>query len=143
MSAREKIAYIKGLLDAGTLRDEFDTALYGAIVEALDAIVDQVEDQEENIAELVDEMTDLVDYCEGIGEDLMALEDDLGIDANASPSYPQGADDDRVDTYESILCPFCSTMFYYRPDLLQDDDLIQCPNCKRNFAPSEVELEED
>ncbi len=142
MSAREKIAYIRGLLDAGTPREGFDMTLYGAIVEALDAVVDQVEDQEECLAELVDEMMDLVDYCEAIGEDLGALEEDWE-DRDGYEDEDPDSGEGQMDLYESILCPYCSTMFYYRPDLFQEDDLINCPNCKRTFAPSEVELEED
>lgn len=146
MSAREKIAYIRGLLDAGTPREAFDMALHRAIVDALDAVVDQVEDQEECLAEMVEEMMDLVDYCEAIGEDLGAIQEDLDdLEDYDDDELDLDPDEDlgQMDLYESILCPFCSTMFYYRPDLFQEDDLINCPNCKRTFAPSEVELEED
>lgn len=144
MSAREKIAYIKGLLDAGKPKEGFDMTLYGAIVDALDAVVDQVEDQEECLAELVDEMMDLVEYCEAIGEELGALDDDWeDQDYYEEDDLIPSEEDGQMDLYESILCPFCSTMFYYRPDLFKEDDLINCPNCKRTFAPSEVELEEE
>ncbi|MCF4150394.1 hypothetical protein L2W58_01055 [Dethiosulfovibrio sp. F2B] len=146
MSAREKIAYIKGLLDAGTPRDDFEMALYGAIVEALDAVVDDMDRQDESLVALTEELMDLSDYCDGLGEDLDAIEEGwlgdrvLGQEdiLTAEEDEPEG-----VDLYRPILCPYCSTMFYYRPDLCDENDTVQCPNCRRTFAPSEVELEEE
>ena len=41
MSAREKIAYIKGLLDAGKPEDKLALSLFNAVVDALDALADE------------------------------------------------------------------------------------------------------
>ena len=52
MSAREKIAYLKGLLDGlGPAKDEGQNKIFGALVEALDALSEEVEDQGERIDE--------------------------------------------------------------------------------------------
>lgn len=144
MSAREKIAYIKGLLDAGTPRDDFEMALYGAIVEALDAVVDDMDQQEESMVALTEELMDLSDYCDGLGEDLDAIEEGWTSGTTDQEDLSMAEDEEEgVDLYRPILCPYCSTMFYYRPDLCDENDTVQCPHCKRTFAPSEVELEEE
>lgn len=140
MSSREKIAYVKGLLAAGKPKDDFDCTFFKAVVEALDSLADEIEDGDGRIGELQEDIVDLADFCEELSEDLDTLEG--GWDNSISENIDEKVAVKRLN-YESILCPFCSTMFYYHPDLSDEEGIVNCPNCNRIFKASEVDLEEE
>ena len=71
MSAREKIAYLKGLIDGQNLTDTPDKAkFYAALVDALDSLAVAIEEHE-------DVHEELNAYLEQLDEDVSDIEDEL------------------------------------------------------------------
>ncbi|PIE54969.1 MAG: hypothetical protein CSA35_03660 [Dethiosulfovibrio peptidovorans] len=140
MSARERIAYVKGLLKGRPPEDEYDRVLYGAIVHALDALADQLDEQADSLVIATEDLEDLADYCEDLGEELESLED---IWSQQLYATDEGSGEMEEAPCRSIICPACSTVFYCCSEIFEDGEMIQCPGCKRSFLPSEVELEEE
>ena len=102
MSAREKIAYLKGLLDGlGPAKDEGQNKIFGAMVDALEALSLEVDEHEELIEEQRELYEDLADDCALLDEDLDSMErvfaefmgegddDDDGDGASGFPTRPR------------------------------------------------------
>lgn len=138
MSAKEKIAWLKGLL-SGLEIDGKDAKIYGAVAEALDALATQIEEQDQQIESLRALYDELEEECSALGEDVSGLEDIID-------EYVFDADNDDEDNegyasrYVSVTCPACSSMFYYHRS--EDDDtdgkeeILECPDCKEKFPLS-------
>lgn len=122
MSAREKIAYLRGLIEGQSLSG--DTGLskfHEALLGALDSIAGEIED--------------LKGYVEDIDDDLMDLHSEM------EPGF-SSLDDGRIreeddeEEYESIRCPNCEKDFFYEPDAYDDDEDLLCPHCGEPFKQS-------
>lgn len=141
MGAREKIAYLKGLIDGQNLADTPDKEkFYAALVDALDSLAAAIEEHENVHGELDD-------YLEQLDEDVSDLEDRLDeLDGDESGGT---GDDDEADgedghfdeeEYESVTCPHCGNDFYYEPALYGGDEDLVCPHCGKPFKrPGEEE----
>lgn len=117
MTATEKVAYIKGLVDGLNLdADKDEVKVIKAIIELLDDMALTVSDLEEGL-DVVSEQVDEID------EDLADLE-----------TYVYEEDDDcccdddcDCDCYE-IECPACHEIICVDDEILEDGS-IDCPNC--------------
>ena len=116
MELKEKVAYLKGLMEGM----EYDVStkegkLMAAVVETLDAMAARVEAVSEDLEDVEDYLFD--------GED--------------------GDEEDYADEYEAglyeITCPNCGEVVCVDEDMLASDDLT-CPNCGTKF---EVDFSED
>ena len=123
MSAREKIAYIRGLLDAGKPEDKLALSLYSAIVEALDALADEVEEVNEGLTEQRDVTEELFSICEELDSDLSDVESKFDDEADEE-------DADFDDEYKEITCPSCGLHFFYHPSMLAEESSVTCPDCE-------------
>lgn len=131
MELKEKVAYIKGLMEGM----EFDTStkegkLLAAVVDTLDAMAAEVETIDEDVSQLFDEV-------DAVSEDLEDVENYLFDDDE------DGDDEDYADEYEAglyeITCPNCGEVVCVDEDMLSSDDLT-CPSCGTKF---EVDFSED
>jgi rubrerythrin len=136
MSAFEKIAYLKGLLDGLEVADENQQKIYAAVVEALDSLAREVADQTDVIEELRDSYDELSDDVDQIDEDLESLEDDFydGMD----DEIPEGEDTEYDEVYDSVVCPKCGHVFYFEPGSCDPEEELQCPACGEKFEQPEV-----
>ena len=137
MSAKEKIAWLKGLLSGLEIEGK-DAKIYGAVAEALDALATQIEEQNEQIESLRSLYDELEDECTALGEDISALED-------LFDEYVQEDDeeDEKFTTsYVSVTCPSCSSVFYYEQGENDEDGMIECPDCGGKF-PAEIVFTDD
>ena len=109
MSAREKIAYLKGLIDGLNLTDTQDKAIfYAALVDALDSLAVAIEEHE-------DVHEELNAYLEQLDEDVSDIEDELDELEGGECGCHSHDDDDEEDEYEdfdeeeyeSVTCPNC------------------------------------
>ncbi|PKL02207.1 MAG: hypothetical protein CVV55_05630, partial [Synergistetes bacterium HGW-Synergistetes-2] len=116
MSAREKIAYLKGLLDGlGPVENEGQGKIFRAVVDALDALSLEVAEHEDLIQEQRELYEDLADDCALLDEDLDSLEKAFS-DFSGEGDLDDEDDEDEFDefdrNYVSVTCPHCSYVFY-------------------------------
>ena len=144
MSAREKIAYLKGLLDGlGPVKDEGQNKIFAGLVDALDALSQEVADQGELIEEQRELYEDLADDCALLDEDLDALERAFAECSGEVYGDEEDEDDEDEDedededtfdeSYLSVTCPSCGYIFYYQPEEYEEDEALQCPGCGKEF----------
>lgn len=130
MSAREKIAYLKGLIDGQNLADSPQkVSFYAALVDALESLADSVEEHDEVHKELND-------YLEQLDEDVAELEDTLDVfleddfDDYDDEDYD---DEDEEEEFDSVSCPYCGKDFFYEPAAYDDGEELLCPHCGKGF----------
>lgn len=139
MSAREKIAYLKGLLDGlGPAKDEGQNKIFGAMVDALEALSLEVDEHDELIEEQRELYEDLADDCALLDEDLDSMERVFAEFMGEGDDDDEDDDDDDEDadfdeSYISVSCPSCGYVFYYQPEEYEGDEKLQCPGCGKEF----------
>lgn len=129
MSARESIAYLRGLIDGhGPHEDPRANKFNEALICALDSIADELE-------LLNDTCEEMRDYIEELEE---ALEED--DDECCEHGMPCGCghhhhleDEDIEEEYEAATCPHCGSDFFYEPNAYGDGGELLCPNCGEPF----------
>ena len=128
MSAKEKIAWLKGLLSGLEIEGK-DIKIYEAVAEALDALATQIDEQNEQIESLRNLYDELEEECTALGEDITVLEDIFG-------EYAKEEENDKHATsYVSVKCPSCSSIFYYEQgENNEEDEMIECPDCRKVFS---------
>ncbi len=144
MSAREEIAYLKGLIHGlGPAKDEGQNKIFAGLLEALEALSREVAEQAELIEELRDMYDELADDCAILDEDLDSLErafsdysgEDYSLDDN---DWDEDGDDEYDESYVSVVCPSCGHSFFYQPDEYEEDEPLQCPDCGTEFPQHSV-----
>jgi len=131
MSAREKIAWLRGLLSGLEIEGK-DAKVYGAVAEALDALATQIEEQNAQIESLRSLYDELEEECEALGDDITALEDIFEEYVNDDDDEDED-DEDYAASYVSVECPSCSAIFYYEQGENEDDEMLECPDCGEKF----------
>ena len=115
MTVTEKVAYIKGLMDASELNEDAkETKIIKAIVDALSEIAELVTDLE-------DGYSDLSEQVDAIDEDLDALEQDFYEDDDDDD------DEDDEDLFE-ITCASCGDTLMLDEETLLTGT-VECPGC--------------
>jgi DNA-directed RNA polymerase subunit RPC12/RpoP len=120
MSAREKIAYLRGLIEGQNVSEnasmtKFHEALLGALG---------------SIAEEIDELNETCDYLREYVEDLKDEMTDMHKDGDSDLAEECGCGcEDEEEEYEATTCPNCGKDFFYQPDAYDDDEDLLCPYC--------------
>ncbi len=148
MSALEKVAYLKGLVDGQKIADtEEKKRFVAALLDTLECIAREQEDHTELHAQLNE-------YLEQLESDVTDLEDDvdelLGYDEDEECGDKccchHHNDDDfeefDEDEYAAVTCPSCKKEFYYEPESYDEDEDLLCPHCGKPFKQSELPTEE-
>lgn len=118
MTAQEKIAYIKGLMEGLELdKNSKEAKLFAAIVDALDVIAEEIE-------EVKDDVFDLNEYAEAMDEDLYDVEEML-------------FDDECCGDYAEFDCPECGETICLEEEDFGKDSVI-CPCCGKEIFLDEV-----
>ena len=130
MELKEKVAYIKGMMEGM----EFDTATKEG--KLLAAVVDVLEEMAKEVTNIDEDVDTLYDEVDAMSEDLEDVENFL-LDGGDED------EDDYDEEYEAglyeITCPQCGEVVCVDEDMLANDDLA-CPNCGTKF---EVDFSED
>jgi len=125
MSAREKIAYLRGLIEGQNITENVSLCkFHEALLGALDSIAEELDD-------LAAEQEDMREYIEDLEDELAAVMDDQaeadGIICDSDDSY------DDEEEYEPVTCPGCGKDFFYQPDAYDEDEDLLCPHCGKPF----------
>lgn len=128
MSARERIAYLRGLIEGQNVTENASmTKFHEALLGALGSLAEETD-------ELSEAYDDLRGYVEDLEDEMMELQTELGYDM-ADDLYSCGCegDDDEEEEYEAATCPGCGKDFFYQPDAYDDDEDLLCPHCGEPF----------
>ncbi|MBQ7459765.1 MAG: hypothetical protein IJS72_00115 [Oscillospiraceae bacterium] len=124
MTASEKVAYIKGLIEGMELDTEKGQGkLLAAIADVLEDLALGLDDVENHVDELEAGLDAVSDDLEEVEE---YVYDDYDEDYDEDEDYDDEDEDDGYDY--SVVCPACGEEF-----LLENEDLdagvIECPEC--------------
>ena len=121
MSARESIAYMKGLLDAKEPEDKTAHVLFKAMLSALEALAEENDALRAALGEQQSAVNDLYTVCDELDADLSDVEERMGI----------GDEDDFApfdEEYKEFACPECGLHFFCHSSMI-DEDGAKCPDC--------------
>ncbi|MBQ7639344.1 MAG: hypothetical protein IJS90_10630 [Clostridia bacterium] len=119
MSATERIAYIKGLMEGMELdKDAKETKIFTAILDALEDIALELADNTDRIDAIDADLAELED---------VVYEDDWDDDLD-DDWYDDDDEDDGVYEFE---CPNCHETVYFDDSIFDDDEdfELECPAC--------------
>ncbi len=119
MKARERIAYLDGLIEGLNPEGQEQRRIYEGIIEALKALADEIDVQAEIIDEQQDFIEEISDYCEQLEADMAELEE--------TPWEFEG-DEDEED-FRSATCQECGHVFFFDPGAYEEGEPLECPAC--------------
>jgi predicted RNA-binding Zn-ribbon protein involved in translation (DUF1610 family) len=119
MKARERIAYLDGLIEGLSPEGQEQRRIYEGIIQALKALADEIDEQAEIIDEQQDFIEEISDYCEQLEADMTELEE--------TPWEFEG-DEDEED-FSSVTCPECGHVFFFDPGAYEEGEPLECPAC--------------
>lgn len=137
MNARERIAYLRGLLD-GMPAEEPHRRTFLAIADALSSLALEAEDggrttalpHEAGKLPATSELRDLISKLHG---SVLELKDAILSGSLEDWDEEDGEDEEdgrAIPDFASITCPFCGCSFY-RSGAEGADDEVLCPECGR------------
>ena len=118
---KEKVAYLRGLADGLNVQDEANKKLFAAIIEALDALADGVEENEAAIAEMDECVDDIYDALDELEDDACCC----GCEDDDDESFDE-------DDFVEVECPHCGEIIYFDQEMLASESSLICPNCNQD-----------
>ena len=138
MNSKERIAYLRGLLDF-LPREEKETKIYSAIAEALESLALELEENAKLLELQREDYDSLAEEMDELHEAVYDLEESVGLADSEDMDY----DDDDVEelgglteSYISMTCPSCAYSFYYKYEEGKENDRLVCPSCGEEFNRS-------
>ena len=115
----EKIAFLDGLAEGLDVGEEKYGKLLRGMIDALGAIAEELEQQNEAIDDISDRVDDICDELDDMADEF--------------------DDDDDEDAIIQVKCPHCGEEVYFDLDMLDDEGGLICPNCNAeiNFDPED------
>ncbi len=114
MSSKEKISYLKGVLEAYGINKQPDKKENKVLLSVLEAL----EELAEETGELREMHGELEEYVENIDEDLARLEDYY---------------EDEDEGFGEIACPNCGEVIYLDEAMSKDTEELICPACRKKI----------
>lgn len=135
MSAGERIAYLKGLVEGLNPDDAQARKIYQAIIDALEGVALEIGEQAGLIEEQQEMLDELSEYCAQLEDDLFDLEEEVrGEEAGMEEDlFEEEDEDDEEDLFSTATCPGCGHTFYFQPDEYEPGEQLQCPGCGIEF----------
>jgi len=137
----KKIAYLKGLAEGLDVESEGNTGkVLVKLIEAIDALADEVEDlaiYADEIDARLEDNEDVVDMiCEDYYDEYFDDDDDDDEDYDDDDlfdEFDEFDDDDMDSDFFEIECPSCHEDVMIDFDTIDENDEIICPNCKEKI----------
>ena len=137
MELKEKVGYLKGLIDAYGI-DE--TTKEGKVIKVMSELLSEmagaIAGMDEDLTRAYDQINDISEELEDLEADL--YEDDEDEDSEAEDDDIHEGDAEDGPCYE-VACPNCGETVYVTEDDLDAGEAI-CPSCRAEF---EVSLMDD
>lgn len=126
MNARERIAYLRGLLDFMEPEERY-TKVFAAIAEALDSLASEIEEHAGLFEHVRETNEDLSEEIYELHDAVYELGQSIGLDSDqeCDEADMEGA----AESYISVTCPSCAYSFYYRVEEGKEEDKLICPGC--------------
>ncbi|MCL2010554.1 MAG: transposase [Synergistaceae bacterium] len=138
MNSKERIAYLRGLLDF-LPREEKETKIYYAIAEALESLALELEEHTKLLELQREDYDSLAEEMDELHEAVYNLEESVGLGDSDDEDY-SGDDVDELggltESYISMTCPSCAYSFYYKYEEGKENDRLVCPSCGEEFNRS-------
>ena len=137
MEITEKVAYLKGLAEGMELdTDKKEGKLLAAIIDVLDDIALELQDIE-------DEQAELSEGLDAVSDDLEDVEDVVfeDWDEDDEDEYEEDELDEDEDCY-ATTCPTCEETIFFDDSILEDGEVI-CPNCGEKLEFDLTSLDEE
>ena len=135
MEITEKVAYLKGLAEGMELdTDKKEGKLLAAIIDVLEDIALEIEDIE-------DEQAELSEGLDAVSDDLEDVEGLVFEDYDDDDEYEEDELDEDEDCY-ATTCPTCEETIYFDESILEDGEVI-CPNCGEKLEFDMTSLDEE
>lgn len=112
----EKVAYLDGLADGLGIEDEKEGKLLLGIIDALSAIAEELEEQNETLDDLSDCVDEIYNELDTLDETFYGDDED-------------DEDDFDGDDFFEVVCPSCGETIYFGDSMLDSDDGLICPCC--------------
>lgn len=121
-TVKEKIAYLRGMIDGETSPEEGRSSfLLTKVLQILDQLASDVD-------ELKKAQGELEEYLQEVDFDLAYLEDEF-FDDEDDDDYSEDWDDEE-DSYAEAECPECGHVMRFDEDFLFDEGVqIRCRRC--------------
>ena len=136
---KEKIAYLRGLMDGMKLADDDNTKLLRAIADCLDARADEIatESARTDVIESdIEELNDDLDELDEVVGFLLEEEDDCedcegcdGCDGCVDFDGDEDEDEDWEDDFDFFTCPNCGEIVPLDEEALKAEADPICPKC--------------
>ena len=128
MNARERIAYLRGLLDCME-PEERNTKVYTAVAEALDALSLEIEEHSRQLEGVRKAGEELADEIYELHDAVYELERSVGLESDEDYDDTDDDEESSSESYISVTCPSCAYSFYYRYEEGKEEDKLICPGC--------------
>ena len=145
MTIKEKVAYLKGLVEGKELDPESgEGKLWRVVVELMSDVATELsilKADQGDLSDTMEQLSDELDFLEDIlgADDFDDDDDDDDADDLMGRVYPFSSfgstgdyedeedEEDMITTYE-IVCPDCGALFEFGEEEMEDGFLI-CPDC--------------
>ena len=138
MNSKERIAYLRGLLDF-LPKEEKETKIYSAIADALESLAFELGEQTKLTELQRVDYDSLAEEMDELHEAMYDLEESIGVMESDSDSFSADAMEELTgvtESYISMTCPLCSYSFYYKHEEGRENDRFICPNCGEEVSRS-------
>ncbi|MFA9380491.1 MAG: CD1247 N-terminal domain-containing protein [Acetanaerobacterium sp.] len=122
MTATERVAYIKGLMEGLGMDDSTNEG------KVLKAMVEVLDDLASDLADTQDELSELYDHVDAIDEDLGLLEEDFYEMEDEDEDEDDCCCEDDEDCLYEVVCPSCGDTICINEAMLEEG-VIDCPGC--------------
>ena len=136
MELKEKVAYIKGMMEGM----EFDTATKEG--KLLAAVVDVLEEMAKEVTNIDEDVDTLYDEVDAMSEDLEDVEDIVYDDEDEDDYEDEEDDEDDEEECYATTCPECEEEIFFDDSVLEDGK-VECPNCGATLEFDPADLVED
>ena len=120
---KEKIAYLRGLMDGMKLADDDNTKLLRTIADCLESIADEVEAESARVDMIEGEIDE-------INEDIDDLDEVLGFLLEEEEDDDEDDEDfSWEDDFDYFTCPECGEVVPLTDDMMTGEVDPICPKC--------------